>query len=668
MMNELGRDTKLEPSVDLATEREVDELNKRAGELVNSYPQRALALHQQAYDLAKEHRYARGTANASLGKADFSLRSSQYELALEQAHEALLLLADEDDRRGEAQARHKLGNIYGDMGEYARALEQYEKSLHIFEEIGDKSGQGTSLNSFGGIYIAFGEYSTALEYYIRSLELKEEVGDIAGQGMILNNTGIIYTLLGEYEKALEYYLYSLSICEQLSDRTGEAKTLNNLGYIYNLMGSYTQALARYQASLSIFEEIGDWKEQGNTLTNIGMIHQALGDLSQAEHYFRHSLDMNAQMGESRTLGDALKALGELFLTKGEVAQAVEYLQRALTQAQELQAKSQLSKIHRALATAYEQLGNYQEAYLHYKKYHLLESEVGNEQARQKIKNMEIAREVDSARKEAEIQRLTNVDLAGKNARLEELHREKNEFLGIVAHDMKNPLTSIIMAASLVKRYHDRITNKDLMKQMEKIEQTAERMKEIVGHLLDINAIESGEMHFQRQVVDPGKVAWHVVEDYKQRAALKHIDIQLDYPVRNLQLLTDKKALMAILENLISNAVKYSPPHRQVTVRILRQGTMIRCEVQDEGPGLSTTDQQQLFQKFRRLSARPTGGEDSTGLGLSVVKRMVESLRGRVWCTSELGSGATFIAELPMHNNDAHPKSTGERPSTQAPQD
>ena len=104
--------------------------------------------------------------------------------------------------------------------------------------------------------------------------------------------------------------------------------------------------------------------------------------------------------------------------------------------------------------------------------------------------------------------------------------------------------------------------------------------------------------------------------------------------------------MQVLENLVSNAVKYSPPGKNIFVRLKRHAEAVRVEVQDEGPGLSAEDQKKLFGKFARLSAKPTGGEHSTGLGLSIVKKMVEAMNGRVWCESELGRGATFIVEFP----------------------
>ena len=108
---------------------------------------------------------------------------------------------------------------------------------------------------------------------------------------------------------------------------------------------------------------------------------------------------------------------------------------------------------------------------------------------------------------------------------------------------------------------------------------------------------------------------------------------------------DPNITRQVLDNLISNAIKYSPPGKPVSVRLLQTESAVRCEIQDEGPGLSDTDQQKLFGKFARLTAQPTGGEHSTGLGLFIVKKLVTAMNGKVWCESELGKGATFVVEF-----------------------
>jgi signal transduction histidine kinase len=172
------------------------------------------------------------------------------------------------------------------------------------------------------------------------------------------------------------------------------------------------------------------------------------------------------------------------------------------------------------------------------------------------------------------------------------------------------------------------------------------MAEMVQNLLDANRIERGEMQLNLAPIDLGPALKSVVGTQRSHATAKQQTIHLESEATPVVVLVDPSVSVQVLENLVSNAVKYSPPGKEIFVRLKRHAQGVRVEVQDQGPGLSAEDQKKLFGKFARLSAKPTGGEPSTGLGLSIVKKMVEAMNGKVWCESELGQGATFIVEFP----------------------
>jgi signal transduction histidine kinase len=140
-----------------------------------------------------------------------------------------------------------------------------------------------------------------------------------------------------------------------------------------------------------------------------------------------------------------------------------------------------------------------------------------------------------------------------------------------------------------------------------------------------------------------------VEGYRQRARAKRIELHFEENNRPSMVAADTTQLVQIMDNLVSNAVKYSPSGKNIYVRVYQVDSRVRAEIKDEGPGISAEDQKRLFGKFARLSARPTAGEHSTGLGLAIVKRLVESMKGEVWCESHPGDGAAFIVELPEWN-------------------
>jgi signal transduction histidine kinase len=241
---------------------------------------------------------------------------------------------------------------------------------------------------------------------------------------------------------------------------------------------------------------------------------------------------------------------------------------------------------------------------------------------------------------------THVELKLARERLREMNDEKNEFMGIAAHDLRNPLSAIKGFSEMIIEDAEALQHQVLQTNGRHIKNMAERMVEMVQNLLDANRIERGEMQLKLAPVDLSAITALVVEGQRSRAAAKEQSIEFQPSPGGAAAVADPTVAAQIIENLVSNAVKYSPPGKRIWVRLRGAAQTVRFEVQDEGPGLSADDQKKLFGKFARLSAKPTGGEHATGLGLSIVKRMVEAMHGRVWCESELGRGATFVVEWP----------------------
>jgi len=251
---------------------------------------------------------------------------------------------------------------------------------------------------------------------------------------------------------------------------------------------------------------------------------------------------------------------------------------------------------------------------------------------------------------------THLELRHARERLKEMNDEKNEFMGIAAHDLRNPLSAIKGYSEMVVEDAQTLApavGPDLLHCATELEstgrriaETAARMAEMLQNLLDANRIERGEMQLNLAPTDLAPALNAVIETQRPHASAKQQTIHLEGESILVVALLDPSITVQVLENLVSNAVKYSPPGKNIFVRLKQQPSVARMEVQDEGPGLSAEDQKKLFGKFARLSAKPTGGEHSTGLGLSIVKKMVEAMNGKVWCESELGRGATFIVEFP----------------------
>jgi signal transduction histidine kinase len=174
------------------------------------------------------------------------------------------------------------------------------------------------------------------------------------------------------------------------------------------------------------------------------------------------------------------------------------------------------------------------------------------------------------------------------------------------------------------------------------------MQTLVVNLLDLNRIEQGFGVVSAENVKLSPLLDRLVQTFHDQAQKKNIQLTLENHQSEKIVRTDPLMLSRILENLISNAIKFSPQNKDIFVRVIYNQTHFKIEVQDQGPGISAEERPRLFKKFQRLSNRPTGGENSTGLGLSITLELVTALNGRISVESDGSMGSKFIVELPVN--------------------
>ena len=234
-------------------------------------------------------------------------------------------------------------------------------------------------------------------------------------------------------------------------------------------------------------------------------------------------------------------------------------------------------------------------------------------------------------------------IENKNNELTELNNEKNHLIGIIAHDLKNPLTSTISITEHLQSQIEGTNNSEDLESINFMLKALLRMNDMISNILDIGMIESRSINLQLEKTNLKKLIEIVNLNFKNHLQQKQITLELD--VNDAYALVDRNYMTQVYENLISNAIKFSPLNKNINVKIWEEGDLIRSVVSDEGPGIPIEDQKKLFGKFQVLSAKPTAGEKSTGLGLSIVKKYIDAMQGKVWCESEPGKGAHFYIDL-----------------------
>lgn len=247
---------------------------------------------------------------------------------------------------------------------------------------------------------------------------------------------------------------------------------------------------------------------------------------------------------------------------------------------------------------------------------------------------------------AELLSRVRTHLALKQARDQLLHlaEDKDELLGMLTHDLRNHLTGIQLNATVLHRRSGEMPA-ECGKLAENIVHSTEGMLAFVDEFLANQSAE--RLHVQPAPLDIKAMIERAAERHAQMASKKKITLHLKLPKGPLTAMADQGAVAQVIDNLLTNAFKFSPPGSEVTMSVGKGPTeWVHFIVRDEGPGFTAEDQEKMFRRYGRLSARPTGCEPTTGLGLSIVKRLVDTMKGRIEVESETGKGACFTVRLP----------------------
>lgn len=236
----------------------------------------------------------------------------------------------------------------------------------------------------------------------------------------------------------------------------------------------------------------------------------------------------------------------------------------------------------------------------------------------------------------------NVKLGENVEQLMELNEDKNSFIRILSHDLRAPINNINGISKLLLQSSDEL-NHEQIRLLNHVSDESKRLIDMVTRILDVEKIESRTEEAFTQI-EVNEVLGKVLKNFSAAARAKGISLAYDLQ-GELYVLGIEPFFFHVFDNLLSNAIKFSPHGTTIQVYSKKSADAIEVFFIDEGPGISEEDQGKMFKKFQMLSAKATAGEQSSGLGLSIVDKYVKLLKGQLICKSELGSGTTFIVRF-----------------------
>lgn len=619
------------PSPDI---KKIDELILQFSSSKDSSPQSAIVNGEELIRLSTEADYPKGIATGHFLKGYGTYKLSNYVSARFSLFEALSIFERLNDEEGIARVQNIIGQTYYFESEFDKSLEHNKISLDLRIRINDKEGIGHNYTNFGNIYSSLGDSPSAIDYYQKAMTIFSEIKDEYALGMVYNNLGGMYFRLNDYEKAFGLFDTTKEIASRLNHKHLYSTCLNNISSVLHFQGKFEESINLDLEALEIQRQIGDRYGEALSMGNLGGTYNSLGVNDKAIDYLTESISFRQTIGDKIGEAEASLELGRLYMKLKKPSRAKSFIESSIEIGKSLNLYNHLYTCHLFYSELLESTGEYQKALEQHKLHLEYWKRVFSDDSDKKLKNLQVLFEVDNQKKETEIYRLKNIELA-------QLNIEKNEFLGIAAHDLKNPLTGIILNTSTIRRNIDKLTKDEFLKRVGKIETTAERMQLIIKNMLDINAIEEGKLNLLYEKFDVRIVVKKVIDEFATAASQKDIKINFEQSDEKVMINTDGNSLIEILENLISNAIKYSASGKNVTVKCFRIGDKAEIVVEDNGLGFTEDDKKKVFKKFARLSAKPTGGEHSTGLGLSIVKKLTDILGGEITFESEPGKGTAF---------------------------
>lgn len=606
----------------------------------------ALKACDEAVRLATSENYDAGKAEALKLKGFHHVQLSEFKEALDAFLQEEKIRRQLSDELALANAIHNVANAYHYLNNLQKAMMLYLEAMQKFETLYERGRLRSVYNNIGWLHFKIGNYAESLDYYLKCQRIAEESGDKADLAQALNAVGTVYQKVGALDQALSFYFKSLKLSQEVGSQEGIGMAFGNVGIVYFEMKRYEDSLEANYQSKRAFEEINHIYHLSMALASIAGNYEALRMENEALFFYEESLRAAKKSGNVQVEVEVLHKQASLLLKRNENEDALHLLRNALRIGKKAQLKNILLQVYRLMVEAYRALGDFESALSAHESFYELEKDLFNEESNRKIRNMQLAFELEQGKREMELEKHKNAELTRLNEELSEANRLKTELLGIAAHDLKNPLQSILGFAELIK---ERAKDAIAQQYAQRIRAASERMVEIIMLLLQDAAMSQGKIALNLSEVNASELCESVVEFYRTRAEEK--SQVLDSNVApNCFVLADKQYLFQIIENLLSNAIKYSPSGTKLLLSLRRAPSeaAIEIAVRDEGQGLTEEDKSKLFGKFQRLSAKPTGNESSTGLGLAIVKELVELHRGKIWAESEgKNKGTTFFVQFPI---------------------
>ncbi|MEO5996630.1 MAG: tetratricopeptide repeat-containing sensor histidine kinase [Chitinophagaceae bacterium] len=532
-----------------------------------------------------------------------------------------------------------------------------------------------------------GNYQDAVEYYLQCLEAARNIGSVEHEISALSDLSITYSQLKRFDKAREIYFESAHLSAKRGDVMNLITAYTNLGAIYNQLNLPDSAMLFLKEGLTISKLYEDKMDLSSLYNNIGNVYFLNGNYDKALEFFNQNKNHHLSQPSLTNLWIDYLNIADVLIEKKKFDSAAWYAEQSLQAALRLHSKAKESDSYSLLSKLYSRKGNYRKAFNYQQRWYAIDTALVNREINHSITGLQEKfnakeREQQNFRLSAEIEKekiksnaITYLAIAAaiiasitaiflvlkrsankklvkvnelisrQNKKLAELNFEKNSLISMVSHDLGTPFASIRMWGDVLQSANENL-NDEQRKAIEKIIASTQNGEKLISTILDIEKIETDQPSVQLEHFNVKMLVENIVSSFIPVAAKKSIQLTFNSSDAPCFLLSDKQFVIRICENLFTNAIKFTHPGKRIWVSVIEEKNLASIQVKDEGVGINTDELPLLYSKYGKMSSRPTNGEVSTGLGLFIVKRLIDELNGEISCTSKVGKGSIFTVVLP----------------------
>ncbi len=589
----------------------------------------------------------------------------------------------------------ELGKAYYHNSELENALKTDYQLLELIGRHGTKADSAKCLRLIGLAYMQQSWYDKALENLMQSQQLYGEAGDSVMQAKTIMNVGIVHDYMNNFPMSLSYYNKAYDFFKRNHNESGMADCGLNMAIILTRQKNYEPAIDKLLTAAGIYLKAGNHSYLAAAYINLGLTYKKMGRMDDAITYHDKAYEIWKKQDDQYHICYYYLNMGEIMLDLKKPEAAYRYLAEAESRAKKLGSKNLLSKAYEFLSDYNAATRNFGQAYSYLVKSKQINDSILNAETTEKVSQIQYQYEI--AKREAENEHLVKANLDNElrlskknlvlyilsaililiavlvfllvnqnriklkaNLKLEaqndliqrqrdeliNLNASKDKFLSILAHDIKNPLSSIFGISEIMVNDYDTLTPAEKKVFTQDIHTLSVNLFEIINTLLTWSTSQSGMIAYRP--VDFGIAALATKSVHNLQTVAKQKDIRLIIESDNeLKVSADENMIYSVLNNLINNAIKFSFPGTSIRIKTSQLDGHVHIAVVDSGMGLSPENQAKLFCYDQHFLCKGTAGETGTGLGLILCKDFVEKNGGTLKVESEIDKGSTFVFTLPV---------------------